>query len=42
MCNARLSHLALMSIAADIMREINFKDVVIDFAKKKVQKDFTA
>ena len=28
MCNDRLSRLALMSIEADILREINFEDVV--------------
>jgi len=38
MCHDRLSHLALMSIEADILREINFEDVVTDFAKKKALK----
>jgi len=42
MCNDRLSHLALMSIEAGILREINFVDVVTDIAKKKAQKVFTA
>jgi len=30
MCNDRLSHLALMSIEADILRHINFEDLVND------------
>jgi len=38
MCNDRLSHLALMSIEADILRQINFEDLVTEFAKKKAQK----
>ena len=38
MCNYRLSQLTLMSIEADIQREINFEDVVTDFAKKKTRK----
>jgi len=40
MCNDRLSHLALMSIEADILREIglNFEDLVTEFAKKKARK----
>ena len=33
----RLSHLALMSIKADILREINFEDLVTKFVKKKMQ-----
>jgi len=42
MCIDRLSHLALMSIEADILRDINFEDVVTDFAKKKARKVLTA
>ena len=38
MGNERLSHLALMSIEADILREINFEDLVTEFAKKKTRK----
>ena len=38
MCNYRLSQLALISIEADILNEINFEEVVTDFAKKKAQK----
>jgi len=32
------SYLALMSIEADILREINFEDLVTEFAKKKARK----
>ena len=35
MSNDRLSHLALMSIESDILREINFQDLLTEFAKKK-------
>ena len=38
MCNYRLSQMALISIEADTLREINFEGVVTDFAKKKAQK----
>lgn len=38
MGNERLSHLALLSIEADILREINFNDLVTEFAKKKTRK----
>ena len=38
MWNDRLFHLALMSIDADNLREINFKDLVTEFAKKKARK----
>jgi len=38
MCNDRLSHLALMSIEADILHDINFEDLVTEFAKKKARK----
>src|SRR6218665_409695 len=38
MCNDRLSHVALMSIEVGILREINFKDLVTEFAKKKLRK----
>ena len=38
MGNERLSHLALMSIEADILGEINFEDLVTEFAKKKTRK----
>ena len=38
MCNDRLSHLALMSIEADIQRDINFEELVTEFAKKKARK----
>ena len=35
--NDRLSHLALMSIESDLLREINFNDLVTEFAKKKTR-----
>jgi hypothetical protein len=38
MCNDRLSHLSLMSIEADILREINFEDLINEFARKKARK----
>src|SRR6218665_3930676 len=38
MCNDRLSHMVLMSMESDILREINFEDLVIEFAKKKSRK----
>ena len=38
MCNDRFSQLPLMSTAADTLCEINFEDVVTDFAKKKARK----
>lgn len=38
MSNDRLSHLALMSIESDILREINFQDLLTEFAKKKARK----
>ena len=38
MGNERLSHLALLSIEADILREINFDDLVTEFARKKTRK----
>jgi hypothetical protein len=38
MCNDRLSHLSLMSIEADILREINFEDLINEFAGKKARK----
>ena len=38
MCNDRLSHLSLMSIEADILREINFEDLINEFARKKTRK----
>ena len=38
MCSGRLSHLALMSIESDILREINFEDLVTTFAKIKARK----
>ena len=38
MCNDRLSHLALMSIESDILREINFEDLITEFAKMKARK----
>ena len=37
-CNDRLFHLTLMSIEADILCEINFEDLVTEFAKKKARK----
>src|SRR6218665_2555580 len=38
MCNDRLSHMVLMSIESDILHEINFEDLVTEFAKKKSRK----
>ena len=38
MCNDRLSHLALMSKETDILRDINFEELVTEFAKKKARK----
>lgn len=38
MCSGRLSHLALMSIESDILREINFEDLVTTFSKIKARK----
>ena len=38
MGNEQLSHLALMSIQVDILREINFEDLVTEFVKKKTRK----
>ena len=38
MGNERLSHLTVMSIEADILREMNFDDLVAEFAKKKTRK----
>jgi len=38
MCNDRLFHLSLMSIEADILREINFEDLVNELARKKARK----
>ena len=38
MCNDRLFHLSLMSIEADILREINFEDLVNELARKKPRK----
>ena len=38
MCSGRLSHLALMSIEPDILREINFEDLVTTFAKIEARK----
>ncbi len=35
LCNDHSSHLALMSIEADILLEINFEDLVTEFVKKK-------
>ena len=35
MCSERLSHLALMSIESDILREINFENLVTTFAQTK-------
>ena len=40
MCNDRLSYLSLMSIEADILREINFEDLVNELARKS-SKSFT-
>ena len=40
-CNDRLAQLALMSLEADILREINFEDVVTDFFKEESTKSFT-
>jgi hypothetical protein len=37
-CSERLSHLALMSIESDILREINFEDLVTTFAQIKARK----
>ena len=37
-CNDRLSHMVLVSIESDILREINFEDLVTKFAKKKSRK----
>ena len=33
-----LSLMVLMSIESDILREINFEDLVTEFAKKKLRK----
>ena len=38
MCNDRLSHLSLMSIEANILREINFEDLINEFVRKKARK----
>ena len=38
MCNDRLFHLSLMSKEADILREINFEDLVNELARKKARK----
>ena len=38
MCNDRLSHLFLMSIEVDILREIDFEDLINEFARKKARK----
>ena len=38
MCPDRLSHLALMSIAYDILREIDFDKLIQDFARVKSRK----
>ncbi len=38
MCNDQLSHMVLMSIESDILCEINFEDLVTEFAKKKSRK----
>ena len=38
MCNDRLPHMVPMSIELDILREINFEDLVTEFAKKKSRK----
>lgn len=38
MCSGRLSHLSLMSIESDILRQINFEDLVTTFAKIKARK----
>src|SRR6218665_806201 len=35
MCNDQLSHVALMSVEVDILRQINFEDLVTEFSKKK-------
>ena len=36
--NERLSDLTVMSIESDILRDINFEDLVNEFAKKKTCK----
>ena len=36
--NERLSHLALMSIESDVLREINFDDLITNFSKMKARK----
>ena len=38
MCNDRLFHLSFMSIEVDILREINFEDLVNESARKKARK----
>ena len=38
MCPDRLSHLALMSIEYDILREIDFDKLIQDFARVKSRK----
>ena len=38
MCHDRLSHLALMSIECDILREIDFDKLIQDFARAKSRK----
>ena len=38
MCHGRLSHLALMSIECDILREVDFNKLIQDFARAKSRK----
>ena len=36
--NERVTHLSLMSIEYDILRETDFDDLITDFAQRKVEK----
>ena len=38
MADERLSHLALMSIEHDILSEIDFEDLIKEFAARKARK----
>ena len=38
MTNERVTHLSLMSIAYDILRETDFDDLITDFAQRKGRK----
>ena len=38
MTNGRVTHLSLMSISCDILRETDFDDLITDFAQRKCRK----